>query len=213
MEKFLNLIFIPECLSCKQPGTILCDKCIKSCPSSRQNFVKVPNVPIYFFFIFEYQGLVRECIRKAKYHNRQFAALKVLSLNVSVKLQSQIALLSKTPSIILPIPVSIERLKLRGFNQAELIGQKFSQQLHIPMKSTLLVRVKNTSSQFANTKKQRFTNVKSAFKINDPRQLAGKTVILVDDVCTTGATFLEASKTVLKAGSHKVICVAIARKS
>jgi competence protein ComFC len=214
MEKLLNLIFIPECLFCRQEGSFFCQKCLSSCLHSKQQFVEVPNVGIKFIFVYEYERFIRDCIRKAKYNNKQFAALKKLSEYVADEIGPKINKLTDgKDALIMPIPVSKAKLVYRGFNQAELITKKFAERLKISQKNNVLVRSKNTTSQYTNDKRQRFTNLKNAFQVAGLKDIKDKTIILVDDVCTTGATFLEAAKTLLKSGAKQVICVALARKS
>lgn len=214
MEKLLNLIFIPECIFCHQEGSFFCERCFGSCKRSDLQFVDVKKFPIKFMFAYEYERFVRECIRNAKYRNKQFAALKVLSEKVAGQMAVQLnAQIKDRKAYILPVPVSPAKLAKRGFNQAQIIAEKFSKQLKIPLKTNILLRSKETTSQYTNSKKQRFENLRNAFTLRDSTLIKEATIILIDDVCTTGATFLEAARVLLKAGAKQVVCVSLARKS
>jgi competence protein ComFC len=213
MEKLLNLIFIPECLFCKSIGSFFCKDCLSKCNLINQSILFLPS-RTKCLFAYEYDGNIRECIRNAKYRNKHFASLKVLTRKVCEIFKPKI--LEKIDiknCIIIPIPVSQTKLKKRGFNQAELIAQIFSKELHIPYDTTILKRVKDTSAQYTNSKKERFENMKGAFGVEHQKLLQGKTILLVDDVCTTGATFIEAADTLKTYEIKDIFCVSLARKS
>jgi competence protein ComFC len=214
MEKLLNLIFIPECIFCHKLGSFFCDLCLASCNKSKLQFVRAKKFPVTFLFVYEYERFIRTCIRSAKYKNKHFAAFKVLSEKVALQLESKLReLFNNEAPCILPIPASPQKLTARGFNQAELIAQKFSKHLGFPLETSLLLRSKDTSAQYTNNKKQRFTNLKNAFVVKNPAHIKGKSVLVVDDVCTTGATFLEAARVLLNAGAKQITCISLARKS
>lgn len=116
---------------------------------------------------------------------------------------------------IVPIPLSKKKLHKRGFNQSLRIAKKI-QKLDKPgtlkLKANTLHRITDTPSQTQiRNKKQREQNLKGVFKVKDEKKIKGETVLLIDDVITTGATMREAKKELKKAGASKVICVALAR--
>lgn len=220
MEKIINMIFIPECIFCKQSGKFFCDACIASCKSYPQKiFVSksLQNQKVKYIFGFEYERFIRECIRRSKYRNKHFAALKDLSLYVvnhlNQLISSQIQDVNSCKTLVLAVPVSKAKLYKRGFNHAEEIAKIFAKQLNIKTCENALLRSKETSAQYTNNRKQRFENMQNAFEVKRADLIKDSQVILVDDVCTTGATFYEASKTLYYAGAKNVICVALARKS
>ena len=103
-----------------------------------------------------------------------------------------------------PIPLHFSKMKERGFDQAFLLARQVAGVLHAPLESALLRRVTATSAQATKTKTERAQNIKGAFEVNRPEQVAGKNILLVDDVFTTGATANEAAKILKKAGAGKV---------
>jgi ComF family protein len=111
--------------------------------------------------------------------------------------------------MIVPVPLSIKRLRQRGFNQTLLIGRVVSKTLDIPLSSELLYKKKETLPQAVLSASDRARNLKNAFATRS--RLKGETVLLVDDVMTTGATARECSKTLLKAGAGKVFVATVAR--
>ena len=98
--------------------------------------------------------------------------------------------------IIIPLPLFAAREKKRGYNQATLIAEGISQQLKTPVVRDAIFRMKKTETQTHKSRIQRWKNMESTFEIRDPQKIAGKHVLLVDDVVTTGAS-LEACARVM----------------
>ena len=104
---------------------------------------------------------------------------------------------------------------IRGFNQAKLLAQEFSKLSEIAVFADVLLKVNETKTQVeTKTKEERMKNLGRAFAINtkiDPNLVwVNKTIILMDDVATTGATFMHASHALKQTGAEKIICLAIA---
>jgi len=113
-------------------------------------------------------------------------------------------------SFIVPIPLSAKRKRWRGFNQAEIFAENLGQTLGIEV-AFFLRRIKNTLTQKDLDHQRRLRNMRNAFAVIDQQRFLGKTILLVDDVATTGATLLEASKMLKRAGAKEVRCVTIAQ--
>jgi ComF family protein len=118
-----------------------------------------------------------------------------------------------SPSLLLPIPLSDARLRERGYNQAWELARRIGKALHCHADARLLLRVKDTPHQLAFPPAQRAGNVRAAFAVEPRRlgELRGRSVTLVDDVMTTGATLAEASRTLLQAGASEVHVWVVAR--
>lgn len=114
---------------------------------------------------------------------------------------------------ILPVPLHPLRLLSRRYNQAALLAQHVSRQTHTAYWPDTLRRVKTTGSQGQKTRQQRFDNVRGAFAIvpRAKQQVRGKTLLLVDDVMTTGATVSACARACLKAGATSVRVLTFAR--
>jgi ComF family protein len=112
--------------------------------------------------------------------------------------------------IIIPIPLSDERQRQRGYNQSELIAEHFAKQINRPMGVAALARVKHTKPQVGLNMDERLLNVDQAF-IADRNLVAGKRVLLIDDVCTTGATLTAAATALLQADARCVSAYCVAR--
>ena len=117
------------------------------------------------------------------------------------------------PTLLLPVPLSAERLRERGYNQAWELARRLGRALHSEADARLLLRVKDTPHQLAFPPEQRAGNVHAAFAI-EPRRLAevrGRHVTVVDDVMTTGATVGEIARVLLQAGASEVAVWVVAR--
>jgi len=111
---------------------------------------------------------------------------------------------------VLPMPLSPERLRQRGFNQAFLIARELAPQL---VNNTLLLRIQDTPAQSSLPRRERLANVEHAFAI-EPLQrhrLNGKRIVLVDDVMTSGASINAAALTLKQAGAQHVTALVFAR--
>jgi ComF family protein len=117
------------------------------------------------------------------------------------------------PTLLLPIPLSDARLRERGYNQAWELARRLGRVLRCPTDARLLLRVRDTPHQLAFPPEQRAGNVRAAFAVEPRRraELQGRSVTLVDDVMTTGATVAEAARTLLQAGAAEVGVWVIAR--
>jgi ComF family protein len=117
------------------------------------------------------------------------------------------------PKLLLPIPLSAERLRERGYNQAWELARRMARALDCHADASLLLRVKDTPHQLALAPDQRAGNVRAAFAVEPRRraELSGLTVTLVDDVMTTGATASEAARALLQAGAARVHVWVVAR--
>ncbi len=163
------------------------------------------------YSLFEYRNrYVRTAIWLLKYKgNKKIAALFalflqdfLLNLPVSEK---------NTSFFIVPIPISKERRKERGFNQIELVLKELTPLPGFSIKIDLLVKNKNTPPQTSfKGRKDRLKNLEGCFSVTSEVGLAGATIILLDDVLTTGSTLAEARRTLFVSGAHEVIAVTLA---
>ena len=113
--------------------------------------------------------------------------------------------------MIIPVPLHPARLRTREFNQSLLLADQLGRHLSRPVSTTNLVRTAVTDPQTALSRQARLRNLRHAFTIRRPHDLAGKRILLVDDVFTTGTTLNECAKTLRKAGSGQVFALTLAR--
>jgi ComF family protein len=115
--------------------------------------------------------------------------------------------------LVVPIPLSRSKASQRGFNQAELIASEVARYFCLKKEKSILIRTKDTKSQFGLTRVQRYKNLSHSFDV--PKHMVTRTknssILLVDDICTSGATFKSASEALYGAGVKKVRCFSLAK--
>jgi ComF family protein len=113
--------------------------------------------------------------------------------------------------LILPVPLHPRRLRQRGFNQAVILGREISRRHGVAMDLRTLRRIVDTEAQAGLKKDERRSNIRKAFSIAVPERIRGQSILLVDDVYTTGSTLGECAETLLKAGAEAVGALTLAR--
>lgn len=159
---------------------------------------------------FHYNAEMKHLIHQYKY--RQRTQLRFLFAHLLKRFIAQYSFDMIQFDYVIPIPLFSARLRERGFNQSELIAREIAKYYHIPLNLNQLKRVKNTKFQTQLRQKERWTNIDGAFRIKNSGDLKDKTILLVDDLLTTGATASESALTLKRSGVKRigVLTVAIA---
>jgi ComF family protein len=113
--------------------------------------------------------------------------------------------------LLMPVPLHPSRLRSREYNQALLLADELNRALRLPLSYDNLVRVRATPPQTELTRTERLTNLRRCFAVQRPDAVAGKRILLIDDVMTTGATVSECAKVLRKAGAAEVYIGVLAR--
>jgi ComF family protein len=162
-----------------------------------------------------YEQELREMIHLLKY-----ARMRPVAARLGRWLGDVLAALPDLPQelTVVPVPLHRRRQRGRGFNHAEAIARATAARLRalssgrvLTVHPGALMRVRDTASQFTLTPRQRRQNVAGAFAAAPSARLAGRQVLLIDDIYTTGATARAASKALLAAGATAVIVATVAR--
>ena len=160
--------------------------------------------------VLKYKGTLTE---KA-IHNFKFNFIEELAkilANLLVEKITQTDLTAKLRAgLLIPIPLHRRRFLERGFNQAELLAGYLSQAFGSALRPELLKRVKYTKQQATLDRNNRLVNLKEAFEVTATAEILGRTIFLVDDVLTSGATMNEAARALKAAGATQVISLVIA---
>ena len=114
--------------------------------------------------------------------------------------------LTERCDIIIPAPLHKKDKRRRGYNQSELIAGEVSKRLAIPFCTNAVIKRKETRAQKTLSRMERKINLCGAFSASRPELIAGKRVLLIDDVCTTGSTLAEITKILKENGAEKIIC-------
>ncbi len=160
----------------------------------------------------EYEGGLRGLIHLLKYEG-VLPVASVLGSMLAGTIQELLPASQNVVPLMVPVPLHKNKRGDRGFNQAELIAhaamKKVPQRLELA--TSILVRQRATISQVGLTREQRLENMRDAFRVHDRQRVRRRTVILVDDVMTTGTTLSECARVLKKAGAERVLAATVAR--
>ena len=201
------------CHQCKDKFVLVsepwCLKCGKELNSSEKEYCMDCRRGNHLFTrgraVFTYNS-VAESIYRFKYQGRQEYA-EYYGECATGMLNSDIQL--KEADAIIPVPLHYKRLRKRGYNQAALFAEALGKAWNIPVKHNLVVRCKNTKPLKQFNPVQRQNNLKKAFKLKQ-NDVKLNTIIIVDDIYTTGSTIDSVARVFLHAGVKKVFFVALA---
>ncbi len=161
-----------------------------------------------------YDGGLRELIHLLKYQQVRPAAA-VLGRMLAEAVGGLEPGWSQNPVVVIPVPLHARKLRQRGFNQSELIAQHALKlgagSGRLVLGSLILQRRRETQSQIGLTRHQRRENLRGSFAVARPEEIAGREVLLVDDVFTTGTTVSECARVLRRAGASKVFVATVAR--
>ena len=215
-ERFGNYDRLYTALYGTEPELHICGKCLSMLDASDEDkrwFLclsnPVENDPcpgLALYMPFPYKGIAERTIPAIK-----FGKDKELARFLGTVLGSLIREEGIRADLIVPVPLSEERLAERGFNQAYEIAYPVAKINSVPVAEDCLVRTRDTGRQSEiHDSNKRAGNVRGAFEVSGSWDVTGLRVVIVDDVATTGATLHEAAKALYKAGAAKVLCAAFA---
>lgn len=206
IDHLLSTFFLSECPLCNEIslGKRVCENCLVlekieclNIGADSLSFAMRSSAPIFRHSIFFINENVLRLFRLIKYCHEH--AL----MNVFKEAFEKELINFKKVEIICPIPMSKKSWKERGFNTAEEIARWVSVKTGIPMEKNGFIKIKETVNQASLNKKERQKNLKGAYQWN-PKIKTPNSLLIVDDICTTGATFEECIKTAAKANIQNI---------
>lgn len=219
----VDWVYPPRCAACSTPGVRLCSACTTSIrfidqsricpkcgiPQTKTELCQDCSAVSPVFTALRswgfYEGALREAIHKLKYQN---------DLGISEDLARPLAELLNDScwhvDLITSVPLSRKRMRTRGYNQSAMIARWVSFTNRIPFNPRVMVRSKDTISQVGLSGEERRLNVLGAFDAN-PAIAAGKSILVIDDVTTTGATMQACALALIKSGASHVYGLTLAR--
>lgn len=157
---------------------------------------------------FLFAGPVQELVHRFKYGHRVHLRRPLALLAIG---ELTPFVLEQAPEVIVPVPLHRSRLRQRGFNQAILLGEVMARAWSLPLLRDSLRRVRPTAPQVSLSADERRENVRGAFALASPAVVAGRRVLLVDDVFTTGSTLAECARVLKRGGAAAVAAVTVGR--
>jgi len=160
----------------------------------------------------EYEGGLRGLVHLLKYES-VLPVAPVLGRMLASSIAELLPGCGDAIPLIVSVPLHRSKRSERGFNQAELIACAAVKRLPQPVEiaTGVLVRQRATISQVGLSREERIANMRDAFRVRDPRRVQGRTVIVVDDVMTTGTTLSECARVLKQAGAERVWAATVAR--
>lgn len=218
-----DLFFPPVCANCRKVGSLFCDGCYNQlqwveepicrccgqaasatdtlCQRCSHNSLAISQIRAAVLFA----EPVSNVIHKMKYSGLFGLAAPLGDLMVKAWNQWGIPI-----DIVAPIPLHPDREKKRGYNQSLLLAKRFGERLGIKIEANAIQRTRFTTPQVGLNASERLANVNGAFSVF-PEEFIDKDVLLIDDVCTTGATMIAAAQALMTAGASSVSGYCVAR--
>lgn len=183
LSQFLEALFPKKCLVCSGMtefhSDIICKTCC--CKIEIADMEILNNIKVHAFF--EYDQAISKAVFGIKYLQRPGYVRKIFNQK-----KDEFTLELPAESILLPVPLHSIRKRERGYNQAALLATLFAEYFGVSINETILFRKRNTGTQTKLNSEQRQQNMKNVFTAILDSELDGKTLFIVDDVYTTGAT-------------------------
>ncbi|MDD4150989.1 MAG: ComF family protein [Candidatus Gracilibacteria bacterium] len=227
--KFIKDIITPKkCYNCGQIGYFLCPQCLEKtkkhksycylCKKESLNFKIHPTCHDDDFFLDNIIVLnhysdktIKKLIKNSKYYNKK-DIIDDFSIYLGDLLLKNIEIEKTEDYLIIPRPMFFLKKIFRGYNQSEILAKNISKYTKINYENNLIKKIKYTKSQSKLHKSERLKNLEKSFSINKKvlEKINGKTIIIVDDVVSTGTTLNEIGKILKNNGIKKVIGLVIA---
>lgn len=211
MINLLELVYPNVCVFCnKICKNELCNKCKMKIIQHQIDIVIKPENKYFkeLISILKYEGIIRDKILQYKFEDKAYIYKTFAKIVLKNK---KVCGLLKKYDIIIPVPIHKKRKLQRGYNQTQLIAKEISKNIDIKLCNNVLVKNKNTIAQSKLNKNKRKQNIKGAFKALNVQNIQGKSVLLFDDIYTTGSTANECSKILKEAGAKTVGVLTIAK--
>lgn len=186
-------------MKCGKPIIAGDDEYCADCRSTEHVFVRGRALYVY-------NDMTRGAIARFKYHGRREYA-DFFGYDISAKLRRFFSVCR--PEILVPVPVSEEKRKTRGYNQAELLAGAISLHTGIPVDDSWVIRCRDTKPMKELTRIERMKNLKGAFK-KGAHDVKCRNAMIVDDIYTTGSTIDAVGAVLKETGAENVFCVTLA---
>lgn len=207
--RLLELLFPPKCILCREvlakEELDLCHHCRENAPEFERRTGKLRYIT-HFTAVWHYEDQIRGSLLRYKFHNaRSYASGygRLLAMRIQREMPEKI-------DVITWVPVSAKRKRSRGYDQVELLAQAVSRELNVPCEKLLSKHRDNKPNSRLSTAEERRANVLGVYRPEQPEKIAGRRIVLLDDILTTGATASECARVLLSAGAKEIVCAAVA---
>jgi ComF family protein len=227
MEAAIGWLAPPDCLVCGTEGQALCQTCSTSeirafgercwrcnslSPGSRTCAKCRPAGPLSFVWInTNYEGAAQQLVRLYKFGQLRTASLPLARLMTGTFLGSGgQERMAEDNYLVIPLPTATSRVRQRGFGHSELLAKTIVANLRLEYSNGL--RRLGQSRQLGARRQDRLTQLAGSFAVKNPSRVAGRHILLIDDVLTTGGSLISAAKTLKSAGAKQVNALVFAKR-
>lgn len=201
MNMFFSLLFPTYCIGCKKKGNHLCTLCIEKAPRAK------PSSHGWIYSVFAYKGVIRSLIHRLKYKKDRDVSCMAPYLQESLEeLLLEHADFISQKVVLVPVPLFSKREKERGYNQAQIIAEAIQK---YRVENWLYKKKETLPQSKMKTKDERIQNIRGVFSVRGGIE-KDTTVVLIDDVYTTGATLTEARTTLEEKGIRHIYALTLA---
>jgi ComF family protein len=195
----LDLLFPPSCIHCGRVDTGFCETCYTELLHTPiLHHTTTTESGIVVASSGEHSGVLQSAVQGLKYHN-----LRTLAIPLGKRLAQMTQSLDWTFDMVIPVPMHTSRYLERGYNQAQEIAITLAESIGCHCEPTAIERTRMTQSQVGLNREQRLSNLNDAFAAQ-AELVAGQTLLLVDDVQTTGTTISMCAEAAMQAGAARV---------
>lgn len=159
-------------------------------------------------YIFKYEGLIRNLLIQYKFEEKPYIVKTFVNFLLN---NEKIFEKIKSFDIIIPVPISVNRKKERGYNQSLLLAKEISKKTKHDVINKCLYKTKNIIEQSKLNKEERKLNIQGVYELKNEQIITSKKILLIDDIYTTGSTVNECSKILQKGKPQKIGVFTIAR--
>ncbi len=213
-----DVLFPASCAGCNRAlvrsEEVICTNCLTRLPrfddsQELENRLagRLPVAAIAGYLKYETGGLTQRLLHRLKYRGQRQIGL-ILGTQFGAWLRQQP--FWQEVEAIIPLPLHPTKEKKRGYNQSALLTQGISDATGLPVLNDVVQRLRPSASQTRKSREERWHNVAGIFAVKDTAAIAGRHVLLVDDVLTTGATLEACGQTLLEAGAEKLSLAVLA---
>lgn len=210
--KLLDAMYPKVCGFCdKIHPHAICNKCFLELKNLKEKEIYEYSNEDFsrHFAIFQYKGKIRQKLISYKFGDKPY--LYEGFVNLLLK-DEKVCEFLKSYDIIIPVPISNNRNKQRGYNQSELIAKGLTKQiLGLKLETKVLLKKIDTIAQSSLSKNERIKNVIGSYAIKNKNKVIGKNILLFDDIFTTGSTVRECAKLLKEAGASQIAVLTIAK--
>jgi len=223
-NEVIKFVFPGVCIGCGKLGDFICIDCARKlprlippvcqrcgkpepsalyCPECWKKQSGIDGIRSVFIF----EGVIRTAVHELKYYNLRSISGLLGEYMAGYYSQNKLA-----GDYLVPVPLHAKRFRERGYNQSELLAQQLSLLTGVPVLDNAVTRVIDNKPQARTSSiEERRRNVENIFECGN-RSVDGKEVVIIDDVCTSGATLEACAKTLIKAGAKRTYGFTLARE-